>query len=206
MPVIYSATLIQRPRKPHYCENSECRAYLHGRHLRLFGKPDCSDQPFAWRICTDCGARYYRDEPKVWDLIKEPPKRRTPGANRTLGERFADTVRSVKMWQDGIDEAEIAEELGLSLADVGDDTHHFCPCGDMVLEMARDMMHATAWPKCYRNHYVASRGGPDEARWARLEAWGLATRGRDVPWIEGVVFAVSDAGREALDGFGDYLR
>ncbi len=64
------------------------------------------------------------------------------------------------------------------------------------------MRHATAWPKCYRNHYCANAEGPEAKRWAALVEIGFAEEGARINGGTSRVFRVTDLGRAALDASG----
>lgn len=198
--MIVAASLIKHPRRPHCCAGHSCGLPLAGEHIRAFGvDPNEGIYPQAIRICLECARKM--DDPKLRPLVLKPVHPRTPGQDRTMAQRFADAFREVQLWQDGVDDPEIADLLGLDRKDLG--LGFWGVDGDTLLEMGRDLAHATAWPKDYRNHYLAN--GADEARWDKLVEWGFAAKGQRVSWMEGVAYSVSPAGKEALREMEAYL-
>lgn len=62
------------------------------------------------------------------------------------------------------------------------------------------MKHATAWPKCYRNHYSADLDGPDGKLWRGLVEKGMAVEQEAMGPFAGKrgMFHVTDTGKAAL--------
>ena len=68
-------------------------------------------------------------------------------------------------------------------------------------ESGHDMMrHALGWPECYRNHYCATPGTPDDETWAALEKDGMAELVRaPSDWLPYNTYRVTKAGRRVLE-------
>jgi hypothetical protein len=64
--------------------------------------------------------------------------------------------------------------------------------------LGRDYPHKK--PRDFRNYYAADRAGREYREWSALVERRLATKRTEVSWTPLIYFAVSDAGKAALDG------
>lgn len=198
--MILTATLIKRPRKTHLCQGYLCQnhgpVYMSGPHIRAFCADDYREQVAAIRLCLGCAQRYGDDllDAILVQALPKPPR----SQDRSEAQKFADHYRAMVMWQDGIDEAEIAETLGLTLGEV---QHAPFAGSDETIKQVRNMAHATAWPRDYRNHYVTGND-QDSRLWDLLVEWGLARKLPPRDWLPGAAFVVTEAGKDVLRELG----